>query len=102
MLDKLVLARVFDGRERDFQIWKGLEPEAGKLLWAARTEGVKLSEFAEEFFRRLADRMGHAMLLRKRDLHRLVEFMDADSIAEEVSEKLDLLADLFERGGQAG
>ena len=35
------------------------------------------------------------MLLRKRDLHRLVDFVEADAIPEEVSEKLDLLADLF-------
>ena len=56
---------------------------------------AQLSDFAEEFFRRLADKLGHAMLLRKRDLHRLVDFMDAEAVAEEVSEKLELLADLF-------
>ena len=35
------------------------------------------------------------MLLRKRDLHRLVDFMDAEAVANEVSEKLALLAELF-------
>ena len=99
VLDELALDRVFDGRERDFLTWKGMDPEAARLLWEARTERLKLSDFAEEFFRRLADRLGHAMLLRKRDLHRLVDFMDAEAIAEEVSEKLGLLAELFSGAG---
>ena len=64
-------------------------------MWEARTERIKLSDFAEEFFRRLADRLGHAMLLRKGELHRLVEFTDPLSIPEEVSEKLDLMTELF-------
>ena len=96
VLDELVLERVFDGRERDFRTWKALASEPARLLWEARTAGLKLSDFAEEFFRRLAERLGHAMLLRKRDLHQLVSFMVPDAIAEEVSEKLELLADLFE------
>ena len=95
VLDELTLDRVFDGRNRDFLTWKGMDPDAARLLWEARTERLKLSDFAEEFFRRLADRLGHAMLLRKRDLHRLVDFIDAEAIADEVSEKLELLAELF-------
>ena len=35
------------------------------------------------------------MLLRKRDLYRLVDFMDAEAVGEEVSEKLGLLVKLF-------
>ena len=42
------------------------------------------------------------MLLRKRDLHRLVSFIDAEAIAEEVSEKLELLVDLFEGASGSG
>ena len=95
VLDALILERVFAGSERDLGTWQGLEPDAARLLWDARTERVKLSEFAEEFFRRLADRLGHAMLLRKGELHRLVEFLDPATIPEEVTEKLDLLAGLF-------
>ena len=95
VLDELVMERVFEGRERDFQTWQGMDSHAARLLWEARTESLKLSDFAEEFFRRLAARLGHAMLLRKRDLHRLVDFVEVDAIGEEVSEKLELLADLF-------
>ena len=99
VLDELTLDRVFDGRERDFLTWRGLDTDAARLLWEARTERIKLSDFAEEFFTRLADRLGHAMLLRKRDLHRLVDFMDAEAVADEVSEKLGLLARLFTGAG---
>ena len=96
VLDSLILERVFSGRARDFKTWQGLEPDAARLVWEARTERIKLSDLAEEFFRRLADRLGHAMLLRKGDLHRLVEFTDPASIPEEVTEKLDLLTELFD------
>ncbi len=65
VLDTLILERVFEGREDDFAVWKAAGPAAGRLLWVARTERLKLSTFAEDFFRRLAERFGHAMLLRK-------------------------------------
>ena len=95
VLDGLVLERVFAGRRRDFVTWKGLDADAARLLWEARTERIKLSDFAEEFFRRLANRLGHAMLLRKGDLYRLVDFVDTGDIADEVGEKLGLLAEVF-------
>ena len=97
VLDALLLERVFDGRELDLDTWKTASAGAARLIWEARTERVKLSDFAEEFFRRLAARLGHAMLLRKGDLHRLVRFVDPASIPPEVGEKLDLLKTLLER-----
>ena len=96
VLDALLLERVFDGRGPDLDTWKTASPDAARLIWEARTERVKLSDFAEEFFRRLAARLGHAMLLRKGELHRLVRFVDPASIPPEVGEKLDLLKTLFE------
>ncbi|MDE2906947.1 MAG: AAA family ATPase, partial [Acidobacteriota bacterium] len=95
VLDALILERVFEGREDEFAVWKAAEPAARRLLWVAQTQRVKLSAFAEEFFRRLAGRLGHAILLRKGELYRLVDFLPADEIAEEVRVKLDLLRDLF-------
>ena len=95
VLDALILERVFEGREGDFGLWKAADAATGRLLWAARTERLKLSAFAEDFFRRLAERLGHAMLLRKGELYRLVDFMSNDQIPEEVTAKLDLLAELF-------
>jgi hypothetical protein len=43
----------------------------------------------------LADRLGHAMLLRKGELYRLVDFVDPKAIPEEVSDQLDVLAAFF-------
>ena len=95
VLDALILERVFAGRARDFTTWQGLDADAARLVWESSTRDIKLSDFAEEFFRRLAARLGHAMLLRKGELHRLVDFADPASIPEEVSAKLDLLAEIF-------
>ena len=58
-------------------------------------ERLKLSDLAEELFRRLAEKIGHAMLLRKGELHRLIYFADPTTFPNEVSEKLDLLQKLF-------
>jgi len=96
VLDALILERVFANRAQDFATWQGLKADAARLLWEARTERVKLSDFAEEFFRRLAERLGHAMLLRKGELHRLVELVDPQTIPEEVGDKLDQLKALFD------
>lgn len=95
VLNELILERVFSGRAPDFATWQGLDADAARLLWEARTERLKLSDLAEEFFRRLANRLDHAMLLRKGELHQLVDFVDPGVIPEEVSEKLDLLESLF-------
>ena len=94
-LDGAIRDHVFAGRDEDFAVWKAADEATGRLLWEARTERFKLSAFAEEFFRRLAKRLGHAMLLRKGELYRLVDFLPVERIPDEVTEKLDLLAELF-------
>ncbi len=94
-LDELTLERVFGGRAKDFRTWKKLNSDGARLLWESKTKDIKLSDFAEEFFRRLADRLGLAMLLRKSELYRLVELTDREFISEEVTEKLDILYELL-------
>lgn len=101
VLDALVLERVFRGRDRDFALWKAADPETRRLLWEAETRQTKLSEFAEEFFRRLADRTEQPMLLRKGDSHQLIPFMAPEAIPDEVGEKLDILKDLFDHAEPA-
>ena len=100
VLNALIQERVFDGSQSDFTTWRDANKDAKRLLWEARTERLKLSDFAEEFFRRLAQKLGHAMLLRKGELHRLVHFVDPATIPKEVSEKLDLLQKLFEQANR--
>lgn len=95
VLDALVLEQVFEGTHADFETWKQSPPQVSRLLWEAKTERRKLSTFAEEFFRRLAQRLGGQMLLKKGELHRLVAQVNPQNLATEIGEKLNLLADLF-------
>lgn len=91
ILDGLVRERVFGGRDTDFARWQELGPEAAGQAWDLSTKGARVSEIAEEFFRRLAAQMGQATLMSKNDLHRLVAFVDPAAIPKEVADKLDLL-----------
>ena len=52
VLNALIQERVFDGSQSDFTTWRDANEDAKRLLWEARTERLKLSDFAEEFFRR--------------------------------------------------
>lgn len=97
VLDALVLEQVFDGNLAHFDTWKHSPPDAARLIWEASTRQKKLSAFAESFFRRLAERIGGQMLLRKGELHRLVSHVRPTDIDAEVGEKLDMLAALFNR-----
>ena len=95
ILQDVMIESIFDNNNQDFDIWKNSDRDTAKLIWEAQTRQRKISAFAEEFFRRLADRLGHALLLRKGEFHRLIELADAQLISDEVSEKLDLLSKLF-------
>ena len=95
VLDRLILERLFEGVQADFDAWKQATPEVARVLWEAKTERQKLSTFAEDFFRRLAYQLGGQMLLKKGELHRLIALVPPQSLAPEVHEKLDLLYDLF-------
>lgn len=96
VLDALVLEQVFEAMETDFLAWKQAPPEAARIVWEAKTERLKLSAFAEEFFRRLARQVGGAMLLKKGELHRLISTVEPKAIPDEVTEKLNLLVELFQ------
>ena len=91
ILDGLIRERVFGGRDTDFARWQELGPEAAGQAWDLSTKGARVSDIAEEFFRRLAAQMGQATLMSKNDLHRLVAFVDPAAIPKEVADKLDLL-----------
>jgi len=95
VLGATLLERVFDGNAANLATWREASPDAMRLIWEQSTERRKLSDIAEDFFRRLADEQGDRMLLRKGQLHRLVAHVPVDTIPFEVTEKLDLLAELF-------
>lgn len=87
----LLIERVFGGSDTDYGTYRRLDPAAARLIWETKTERLNLSDFAEEFFRRLSVVVNMPMLLRKGDLHELVKDVDASLIPGEVKEKLDLL-----------
>jgi len=95
VLDELVRERVFGNRAHDFDTWRNAADDARRLIWDTATRQIKLSDFAEEYFRRLAAKTNTPMLLRKGGLHELVDGVDPGAIESEVGEKLDTLADLF-------
>lgn len=95
VLDKLILERIYSGDVEHFDTYRESKPAQGRVIWELSTQNVKLSDFAEEFFRRLAARLGHPMLLRKGELHRLIKLVEPAAIPDEVTVKLDLLAELF-------
>ena len=97
VLSQLIRERVFGGNKEDYLVWQTSAANARRLIWEAKTQAVKLSSFAEEFFRRLKDLTGVEMLLTKGEFHRLVESVDKDTIGSEVIEKLDWIADLFQQ-----
>ena len=95
VLDGLVLESVFGGVEADFNPWKLAPPDLSRIIWESTTKQIKLSTFAEEYFRRLSEKLKRPMLLRKGQLHRLVQLVDAKSISNEVVLKLDALHTLL-------
>jgi hypothetical protein len=94
---------VFDGDQANYTTWSGSPADAARLIWEAQTKGRKLSSLAEEFFRRLAQKVGGGMLLKKGELHRLVPHAVLTAAEEaEVRDKLDLLQQLFEEARRHG
>ena len=94
VLEELISERIFTEVD-ELDVWRNADPAIKRVLWRNSTSSVKLSDFAEEFFRRLAKYLSRPMLLRKADLHRLVAFVDVAEIPDEIVEKLDLLGALF-------
>lgn len=93
--------RVFDGNAGNYDTWRQSPADAARLIWEAQTERRKLSAIAEEFFRRLAQKLGGSMLLKKGELHRLIPQATLSATAEaEVRMKLDLLQQIFEQARQ--
>lgn len=95
LLDGLIFNEVFDGSHEDFENYQKADLSTRKTLWRAQTQSKKLSLFAENFFRMLAEHTGTRMLARKGELHTLVALCEASDLNGEVREKLDALDELL-------
>jgi len=87
----LLLERIFDGNTLDLDNYVRADSSIRKTLWRAQTKRRKLSDFAEEYFRRFAEATGTPMLFRKGSLHELIPFCDSSEFNGEVKEKLNAL-----------
>jgi predicted ATPase len=96
VLEQLILEYVFDNEQENFDTWRDAGPDPSRLIWDTQTKTLKMSRFAELFFERLAARLGHPLLLRKGEFHRMIGLMDPQGIPKEVASKLDRLQDLFQ------
>ena len=86
-LDEILLSKAFENKTEVLeQYHKGSRDVKRFML-----RSIKMSDFAEETFRRYAEKMGQPMLLTKGEFYRLVPFCPMEDIPKEVSEKLDLL-----------
>lgn len=95
IMDMLILERVFDNEQSDFENYRKGDPSTRKTLWRAQTQGRKLSTFAEDFFERLAKATGTRVLIRKGGFHELVAFCEPAELNGEVNQKLDALLQLL-------
>jgi ABC-type cobalamin/Fe3+-siderophores transport system ATPase subunit len=95
-LDQLILEMIFAGNETDFANFRAANPATQATLWRAQTQTIKLSTFAEAFFRALAGATGSSILLRKRDLYLLIDRLPVAAIDPEVIEKLDAIHRLLQ------
>lgn len=94
-LIKLIEERVFPNDTPALKTYLSADTATSALIWAASTVRIKLSDFAEEYFRRLSKATGLPMLLRKGELHLLITMVDPAGIPQEVQEKLSSLQKLL-------
>jgi predicted ATPase len=95
IMERLILERVFDGEQADYENYRTAEPAFRKTLWRAQTQTRKLSALAEEFFERLATATGNRVLIRKGGFHELIALCDPAELNGEVKQKLDALQRLL-------
>jgi ABC-type branched-subunit amino acid transport system ATPase component len=99
ILQALMLERIFDGSVGDLENYQRADASTRKTLWRAQTQRRKLSDFAEEYFRRVAVATGTPMMQRKGSFHELISVCDPAELNGDVKEKLDALQALISRSG---
>lgn len=86
---------IFHEEPDDLGAYTRADMPTRKALWRAKTQHLKLSRFAEEYFRRIAAATATPMLLRKGLLHELIDICDPEEINGDVKAKLDALNKLL-------
>jgi len=90
-LNECLLEDVFDGDDVQLAEFNA----ASRKLQRTLLRNTKMSAFAERIFKQFANKQGQPILMNKGNFYRLVEFVDVADIPAEVTEKLDLIADML-------
>jgi hypothetical protein len=86
---------IFTDDPGDLDAYQRADQATRMALWRAKTQFLKLSNFAEEYFRRIARVTATPMLLRKGVLHQLIELCEPEDLNGDVIAKLDALQALI-------
>lgn len=95
VMEAMLAEFVFHDEPDDLDAYRRADQPTRKALWRAKTQYVKLSQFAEEYFRRISKATATPMLLRKGLLHELVSVCEAEELNGDVKTKLDSLHKLL-------
>ncbi|GHU40824.1 ATPase AAA [Spirochaetia bacterium] len=87
VIDVVMLESFFNNDSEQLTGYKNMVPALQRNYLSTK----KMSDFAEEVFRRYAEKSGQPMLLTKGEFYRLVPYCPVQEIPKEVTEKLDLL-----------
>jgi hypothetical protein len=94
VIHEILLETIFGGDKN--QLDEYLTASTGLKRTLLKT--WKMSQFAEDVFKRYSGKFSKSLLLAKRDFYKLVFYCPVDEIPEEVNKKLDLLAEYLEYG----
>jgi ABC-type cobalamin/Fe3+-siderophores transport system ATPase subunit len=95
VMNEMLREFIFTDDPNDIDAYLRGDHTTRMALWRAKTQFLKLSNFAEEYFRRVARATATPMLLRKGVLHQLVELCDPEDLNGDVKAKLDALYSLI-------
>ncbi len=90
-LDETLSEMVFAGDAGQVDEYKKATP----ALQATLLRNVKMSEFADRFFKRFAELNDSPVLLNKGGYYRMIADMDPSEVADEVRQVLDRIAEVF-------
>jgi AAA15 family ATPase/GTPase len=96
-LNEILLQRIFDNNDEILAQYHRATKDVRRFM----LRSAKMSGFAEEVFRRYAEKMDQPMPLTKGEFYRLIPLCPAGEIPKEVTEKLDILAQYLEYPGDS-
>lgn len=96
-VDETLAGMVFGGDIKQVDEYKKATP----ALQATLLRNVKMSEFAEQFFKRFASLNSSPILFNKGGYYRMIADMDPSEVSDEVRQVLDSIVEVFSIEGNA-